>query len=150
MQIRTLEIKDLEAASAVCMAAFTKSIADSLSDEGVATFTKVAAPKSFRERMSQDTNTLVAVIEDTVVGVAGLREGHHVSMLFVNPSHQKQGIGTHLLDALLLLARSSKVTVSASLPSIPMYEKYGFVQQGEVSETAGLVYQPMDITLDSK
>ncbi|MGB2064011.1 MAG: GNAT family N-acetyltransferase, partial [Marinomonas gallaica] len=80
-------------------------------------------------------------------GVAELREGHHVSMLFVRPDHQRHGLGTQLLNALLLLARSQKVTVSASLSSIAAYQKYGFIECGDISEIAGLTYQPMDITL---
>ncbi|WP_417506682.1 GNAT family N-acetyltransferase [Marinomonas gallaica] len=147
MQIRTLQIEDLEAVSAVCMEAFMASVAKSLSEEGIATFTKVAASDAFFERMSKDTNMLVALIKDEIVGVAELREGHHVSMLFVRPDHQRHGLGTQLLNALLLLARSQKVTVSASLSSIAAYKKYGFIECGDISEIAGLTYQPMDITL---
>ncbi|SBT16037.1 putative N-acetyltransferase YafP [Marinomonas gallaica] len=147
MQIRTLQVQDLEAVSAVCMKAFMASVAESLSEEGIATFTKVAASDAFFERMSKDTHMLVALIKDEIVGVAELREGHHVSMLFVRPDHQRHGIGTQLLDALLLLARSPKITVSASLSSIAAYHKYGFIECGDINEIAGLVYQPMDITL---
>lgn len=36
------------------------------------------------------------------------------------------------------------MAVAPSLSSVPAYERYGFVLAGDVSEFAGLVYQPME------
>lgn len=143
MKIRTLQTSDVGAASAVCLAAFEHSVAVTLSDQGIATFQKVAAPESFIERMSQDTVMLIAEADSEVLGLAELREGHHVSMLFVRPDKQEQGIGKALLAALLEHARSDIITVKASLTSVSAYENYGFEITGDVGEIAGLMFQPM-------
>lgn len=147
MNIQTLAESDLETVSALCMAAFTASVAPSLSPQGVATFTQIAAADSFARRMTGDNLMLVFVRDDQVLGVIELKEGRHVAMLFVDPQQQSQGIGRQLVAAALAYARSEVVTVSASLNSVVAYKRYGFTCSGEIGESAGLVYQPMTITL---
>ena len=150
LKLRPMTTEDIDCASQICLAAFNQSVAHTVSDDGIATFFKVASPDAFQERMHKDTFMLVAEREGIVIGVAELREGHHISMLFVQPDLQQQGIGRALLHGLLNHARSHIVTVSASLTSVPAYEKYGFQVTGEVSEKAGLIYQPMSLTVDIK
>ena len=69
-------------------------------------------------------------------------------MLFIRPERQKNGIGRKLLLSSLNHARVETVTVSASLSSVTAYEKYGFECSDKVDESAGLVYQPMEIKLN--
>jgi len=147
--IRKLEEKDLKAVSAICMAAFSKSVAGALSAEGISTFTKVAQVDAFHNRMHEDNLMLVAEYEGKVEGIIELKEGRHVAMLFVDPEQQQKGIGRKLLFSALSYARVESVTVKASLPSVPAYRKYGFKCKGDVSESAGLVYQPMEIELST-
>lgn len=148
MDIRKMEEKDIEAVSTVCLASFSKSIAGTLSDKGVSTFSEIAASSAFLKRMKEDNLMLVAECGGEIEGVIELREGRHVAMLFVEPEKQMKGIGKKLLLSALRYARVDTVTVSASLPSIPAYKKYGFECKGDIAESAGLVYQPMEIVLN--
>ncbi|WP_212652364.1 GNAT family N-acetyltransferase [Marinomonas sp. CT5] len=148
MIIRKMEEKDLEAVSAVCMDSFLQSVADTLSDEGISTFSSISRCNAFLDRMKQDNLMLVAENEGKIEGVIELKEGRHVAMLFIRPESQKSGIGRKLLSSALNHAKVETVTVSASLTSVPAYEKYGFECNGEVGESAGLVYQPMEIKLN--
>ena len=93
---------------------------------------------------------LVAEIEDSIVGVAELREGRHVSMLFVRPDRQQQGVGKALFRQLVKHARSPSITVSASLSSVSAYQTFGFTLAGEINQIAGLIYQPMTMTLTNE
>ncbi|AVO56259.1 GNAT family N-acetyltransferase [Ectopseudomonas mendocina] len=138
---------DLEAVSALCISAFMTAVAPSLSPQGVAPFTQIAAADSFAKRMAGDNLMLVFVQENQVLGVIELKEGRHVAMLFVDPQQQSRGVGRQLVAAALAHARSEVVTVSASLTSVAAYERYGFNRAGEIGEYDGLVYQPMTITL---
>ncbi|MEG0245913.1 MAG: GNAT family N-acetyltransferase [Pseudomonas sp.] len=144
MQVRKLTHDDLPHTSALCLDAFMQAVAPSLSAEGVATFAKVAAAQAFAERMTGDNLMLVYVVEETLAGLIELKEGRHVAMLFVAPGWQRRGVGTRLMAAALEQAREAVVTVSASLPSVAAYQRYGFVLAGDVGEYAGLVYQPME------
>lgn len=143
VNIREMHDRDVDAVSAICMAAFSQAVADTLSDEGVATFSNIAATNAFLDRMQGDNRLLVAENHGTIVGVIELKEGRHVAMFFVSPGCQQQGIGRMLLRAALEHARVDTVTVSASLSSVPAYKKYGFVCRGDSAESAGLIYQPM-------
>lgn len=144
MHIRNLTPDDLPQASALCLEAFMQAVAPSLSAQGIETFTKVAAPQAFVERMQGDNLMLACVTQGALAGLIELKEGRHVAMLFIAPGWQRQGIGTRLMNAALEHARVDVVTVKASLSSVPAYQRYGFTLAGEVGEFAGLVYQPME------
>ena len=148
MNIRQIKAKDIEAVSASCLASFSKAVAKSLSEEGISTFSKIAASDAFRDRIKEDNLILVAESHGEIAGVIELKAGRHVAMFFVHPEQQMKGIGKKLLLSALSFARVSTVSVSASLSSVPAYEKYGFSLDGDVAESAGLIYQPMVIELN--
>lgn len=144
-RIRPARPDDLAAISAICMAAFHEAVAPSLSAQGVATFTQVAAADAFAERLQGDNHILVAEQDGDIVGVIELKEGRHLAMLFVDPACQGQGIGHALLQAVLPQLRTPAMSVRASLNAVPTYQRYGFVIDGEVGEFNGLVYQPLSL-----
>ena len=148
MNIKKMEEKDIKAVSAICIASFSKSVASTLSEEGVLTFAKIAASDAFLNRMHEDNLMLIAECDGKIEGVIELKEGRHIAMFFVKPEQQNRGIGRKLLSSALSYARAGTVTVSASLSSVPVYKKYGFECKGEIGEIAGLVYQPMEIELN--
>lgn len=144
-RIRPARPDDLAAISAICMAAFHEAVAPSLSAQGVATFTQVAAADAFAERLQGDNHILVAEQDGDIVGVIELKEGRHLAMLFVDPACQGQGIGHALLQAVLPQLRTPAMSVRASLNAVPTYQRYGFFIDGEVGEFNGLVYQPLSL-----
>jgi len=148
MHIRKLEQKDLERVSSLCMKAFMNSVAPSLSNEGVETFQSIASVGGFSNRMKEDNIILVYEENRKVNGVIELKEGRHVSMLFVAPDFQKRGIGRALVSAITPYTRAETITVSASLNSIPAYLRYGFICAGDLDEKSGLKYQPMELELN--
>ncbi|MFJ4371090.1 GNAT family N-acetyltransferase [Pseudomonas japonica] len=149
MQIRKITHEDLPSANALCLESFMLAVAPSLSAQGVDTFTKIAAQKALAERMASDNLMLVCVAEGTLAGLIELKEGRHVTMLFVAPAWQRRGVGKRLMNSALEQARANVVTVRASLSSVAAYERYGFALAGEVDEIAGLIYQPMEKRLSS-
>ncbi len=148
MIVRKMDVRDIEAVSAICCTSFSNSIAVTLSEEGKETFANIAASNAFLGRMKGDNLMLIAENDKKIEGIIELKEGRHVAMLFISPDRQKKGIGRNLLSSALKYAKVETVTVSASLSSIPAYEKYGFECKGEAKESAGLVYQPMEIKLN--
>ncbi|MHA2940487.1 GNAT family N-acetyltransferase [Vibrio sp. RC27] len=91
--VRKMEEKDLEAVSAICIDSFLQSVAGTLSDEGITTFSKIATRDAFLNRMEGDNLMLVAENDENIEGVIELKEGRHVAMLFIRPERQKSGIG---------------------------------------------------------
>lgn len=148
MAVREMKERDVEAVSAICIDSFSQSVAGTLPEEGVLTFLKIATASAFIERMKGDNLMFVAETGENIDGVIELKEGRHIAMLFVNPDCQRNGIGRMLLSSALDYVRVGTLTVKASLPSVPAYEKYGFVRKGGPGESEGLIYQPMEFELN--
>ena len=147
VKIREVKEKDLETVSKICMDSFSKSVASTLSVEGISTFSKIASRVSLLDRMKEDNLILIAECSGRIEGVIELKEGRHIALLFVDPEFQNKGVGKKLLLSALTHARVDTVTVNASLPAVPVYKKFGFECKGTVSESEGLVYQAMAIDL---
>lgn len=147
MPIRSLTPDDLPRVSQICREAFMASVAGTLSQQGIDSFSQIATSENFRTRLEGDNAMRVYVEGEEVLGVVELKAGRHLAMLFIDPLHQGRGIGRQLVTAILPQARTEVVTVSASLSSVPAYLKYGFHCCGDVAESSGLIYQPMQIAL---
>lgn len=148
--VRVARSDDLPAASAVCLAAFHDRVAPTLGAEGVATFEALAQPEAFAARQAGGNRLWVAEHAGRVVGVVELRELRHLSMLFVDPGCQGQGIGWALVQAVVPAVLAEGLTVNASLTSVEAYLRFGFTCTGEVFEQRGLVCQPMVLALEDR
>ena len=143
-----MEKDDAEEVSKIVVSSFLHSVADHLSDEGIATFMDISSPESFRKRLNEDNLMFVSEGVDGIKGIVELKEGRHVAMLFVEPEVQCMGIGRELVKEALKYSRADSVTVSASLTSVIAYEKYGFETVGQEEEKQGLRYRPMKFELN--
>lgn len=79
-------------------------------------------------------NTVVAVVDDVVVGFTDVSGSGFIDMMFVDPAVGRRGIAT----ALLLWVRteaerlgSSSLTTHASITARPFFEAHGFVVDHE-------------------
>ena len=93
----------------------------------------------------------VATVDDKIVGLVSLRNGNHISLLFVDEKYHKQGIGRELIGRLAqyLLMRTSfvKMTVHASPYGVPFYERLGFKATDKEQRQDGIIYTPMEMYL---
>lgn len=147
LTVRPLSPTDLHAANTVCISAFMASVAPTLAEEGINTFLAIAATEAFAARMAQDNLILIAERGEQAAGLIELKQGRHLAMLFVAPDQQRQGVGRQLLAAVLPHVRGELLTVSAALPSVSAYLDYGFECCGDIGQSAGLTYQPMQLHL---
>jgi len=149
MPIRKVDLTDLHSVSAVCLDAFMQSVAPTLQAEGIKTFQSIASVDALESRMDADNVMLLDEHDGDVVGFIELKKGRHIAMLFVSPGCQKRGVGKSLISAMLPYSKTDVITVSASLTSITAYLNFGFECVGEVSESEGLTYQPMELKLNA-
>lgn len=145
MKIREIHSLDLQSVSAICIDAFMQAVAPTLQAEGIKTFQEIASLESLSARLEANYKMFVCEINDKVIGFLELKEDRHIAMLFVAPNFQKKGAGKALVAYALQQTKNDKITVNASLTSVPAYLKYGFNCIGDVAESAGLIYQPMAI-----
>jgi GNAT superfamily N-acetyltransferase len=88
---------------------------------------------------------LVACPGSELAGVIALRDHSHLFHLFVAPEHQRCGIATRLWE-LARAAAPGKIavfTVNSTLSALPVYERFGFVRTGPVTEAHGIRFVPM-------
>ncbi len=152
--IRPIQVDDIPEISALVLRAFWLDMAPLLHPLGIATLQTFFSPEAMRQRLSQDHFILVAELEQRLVGMVDVRQGKHITSLFVDPPYQRQGIGRALLQAALNCMCQAKpdlkeVTVNASPNAIQAYVNYGFQAVGDLQERSGVLFIPMHLTMDS-
>jgi predicted GNAT family N-acyltransferase len=79
-----------------------------------------------------------------------MRDNRHLYHLFIAPRFQGQGLARTLWNTVRLAALASgnpgHFTVNASLTAVPVYERFGFVANGEKVETHGIAFLPMKLS----
>ena len=82
-----------------------------------------------------------------ILGVLATQSASHISLMFVDKRHHRQGIARQLLDAALdELAKNNdvtQITVNSSPYALKAYERLGFAKTGEQQEKDGIIFTPM-------
>lgn len=81
--------------------------------------------------------TLVAEIDDKIVGFADISNNGYLDRLFIHKDYQRMGIASTLLREIFSYAKSQnikEITTEASITAKPFFEKFGFaiVQKQQV------------------
>ena len=83
-----------------------------------------------------------------LVGIISLRNETHISLLFVDASYHKKGIGRSLIEYLgnyvFLEEGCQKMTVNAAPYAVEFYHKLGFYDRGLEQTNDGIRYTPME------
>lgn len=88
-----------------------------------------------------------AYAQGKLVGTVSLRNGSHISLLFVSESFQKKGIGRLLLTEaeqfVRLETNKSSMTVNAAPYATEFYHRLGFVDTDSQRQQDGILFTPM-------
>ena len=91
---------------------------------------------------------MLAFAEGKIVGAATVRDGNHLSLLFVEETYHRKGIGRALLSNmckyLKLEQGESYMTVKAAPYAVEFYERIGFVITGPEEHYSGIQVTPME------
>jgi GNAT superfamily N-acetyltransferase len=88
----------------------------------------------------------LAILDDRLCGVLGMRDGTHLYHLFVPSALHRQGIARRLWLHMLSTSThggSAPITVNASPFAVPAYEALGFRATGVRTEANGVAFIPM-------
>jgi len=130
---------------------FNEYVASDYGQDGIEEFFRFANPESMKERMKSNGFVLVAVQDDTLVGMLEFFPPNMVALLFVNLRHH--GIAKNLLSQSIDKARiidpslSSLVTHSSPYAKA-IYQKMGFRNTGNVKTENGITFIPMELLLE--
>jgi GNAT superfamily N-acetyltransferase len=90
---------------------------------------------------------VLAFADDQLAGLIAMRDLGHLFHLFVNPGFQGQGLAAELWRRARLHAdeggHGNTYTVNSSLNAIPVYKRFGFTANGEVTVMHGISFLPM-------
>jgi GNAT superfamily N-acetyltransferase len=153
VHVRPLRPHDEQAVSHLVAHVFMKFIAPLYEPEGITEFLQYASPAETARRLHHEHAMWVAESHGKLVGVIEVRDFDHISLLFVDEAHQRQGVAhglvTHALEA--CLARKphlTEFTVFASPNAVAAYERWGFRATGPEQSRNGMRFVPM--LLDAK
>ncbi len=151
--IRPILPEDIQPATDLVRRVFQESVAPLYGPDGVREFMAYASLEPFTQRLRE--NHLAFVAEDeygTLVGMVEVRDHRHLSLLFVETAHQRNGIGRGLIASAIEACRAARpgltgLTVNASPNSVGAYQKTGFVAVEPEQEKNGIRFVPMVLIL---
>ena len=147
MLIRDANRNDVPAISRCISDAVREHIAPTQSTNATAHLLSQMDENSIATYLAGDYQFFVAETESNIVGVSAVKLPSHLFYLFVLPGFDRRGIGTRLWNHtnawMVLNCHCDQITVNASLNSVAIYQRLGFVAIGEVLEMHEVRFQPM-------
>ena len=147
MEFRAGSPADAEAIAAL-IASFQSELTDDPSGAGAERYLASVSVQAEREYLASERyRYLLAYSDSQLAGFIAIRDGSHLFHLFVERSHQRQGIGRRLwelaLEELCAPSRDGGFTVNSSLSAVPVYHAFGFVPAGSIQSMHGISFPPM-------
>jgi GNAT superfamily N-acetyltransferase len=147
MDFRAGSPADAEAIAAL-IDSFRSELTDDPSGAGADEYLASVSVQAEREYLASERyRYLVAYSDSQLAGFIAIRDGCHLFHLFVERSHQRQGIARRLWERALaeLCAPNSDggFTVNSSLRAVPVYQTLGFVSAGSIQSMHRISFLPM-------
>jgi len=134
--------------SDVTMAAARELQGTDFNDEGWERFNNINTPDEFRKRLTDTAFSIFCCMEsDRVQGFISIKDNEKIDQLFVLPEVQNRGIATQLWQAAKDRATQQGATgnfwVRSSSIAVKVYQRFGFVAEGERETVNGISFQLM-------
>ena len=147
MEFRAGSPADAEQIAAL-IASFQSELTDDPSGAGAEHYLASVSVQAEREYLASERYRYVVAYSDSrFAGFIAIRDSSHLFHLFVERSHQRQGIARRLWEQVLreLNAPGSEggFTVNSSLSAVPVYQAFGFVPAGAIQSMHGISFLPM-------
>lgn len=148
IEIRQIRREEFDQAMAIAWKTFLEFEADIYTKQGVKSFYDFIYDPLL-EKMFLLGSYLIfgAFIEGKMVGIAGVRNQNHLSLLFVEKEYHKMGIGSALVSSAFQYSfqeyKEREYTVNASPYAVEFYHKLGFWDVSAEISKDGITYTPM-------
>lgn len=152
MIIRTATPADSELISKLVSQLSEKYITNEFSSKGRESLLKSMTPAAIKTYIQSGYRYHVAMLENKLVGVVGVKENRHLYHLFVDENHQRQGIASELWrvasQVCLDEGNPGVFTVSSSTYAKAVYEHLGFVAKSGPQNKNDVIVIPMRLTIN--
>ena len=151
-EIRPAGQDEWEEAMGLAWKTFLEFEAGDYAPEGIRSFEDFISDTGLKRMfLSGDYQMMVAWSKGRMVGMITLRNETHISLLFVEKSSHRQGIGRALIGKMADYARkrfgADCLTVNASPYGVLFYHKLGFKDLGPQQRREGIIFTPMKYVL---
>ena len=148
-EIRWARPEDWKKAMDMVWDTFMKYEGEDYSSEGIRNFYDFIYDEGlYRSFLNGDYMAIVAVDGEQIVGFASIRDGNLLSLLFVEESYHKEGIGSALVERLCTYLKREMgqtcMKVKASPYGLGFYERIGFHATMPELHYAGIRVTPME------
>lgn len=117
-------------------------------------FSQTLTTEAFSSRITSeeyDNYVYVNASDKTELnGYISLKKPNHLYHLFVAPNHHKKGIARELWQYVLTEHPCENYLLRSSLYAVPIYKKFGFVEEGEISNKDNISFQAMKFSHKNK
>ena len=118
------------------------------SEEGIESFFEFVNDRDLKRHfLLGDYELYVALAKGRIVGLITRRNGGHISLLFVDQSFQRKGVGSALVGYLSEYLRKEEglhyLTVDAAPSAAVFYRKAGFWDLAPLQHKQGITFIPM-------
>jgi GNAT superfamily N-acetyltransferase len=119
-------------------------------EEGWSRFIELNTPLEFEKKLTNSDFAIMSCVEaNLMLGFISLKEREKVDQLFVIPEARKRGVAALLWQSAKKHAiekgASGNFWVRSSSVAVPVYQKFGFVLDGERHTFAGIGFQLMKL-----
>ena len=152
LTVRPGRVEDAERISALVLQASEEFIVAEFAAADRAYFLGHHSPAEVAARLAGAYRFYIAESGSLLVGVAAVREPHHLYYLFVAASHHRKGVARALWSGVLADAAfqdQTLFTVNSSNYAVAAYERLGFRRCGPQEQKHGVVFNPMEYQRDS-
>ncbi len=139
MTIRKLMETEINQGLELALNVFLEYEAPDYSEEGVETFKNYIEDKEAMLALE----FYGAFKNEMLVGVMGVRNKNHITLLFIKGKFHKQGIGRMLLGIAIEDLSKEFVTVNSSPYAVEFYHKMGFKDVESEKTISGIRFTPM-------
>lgn len=146
--IRKARLEEWDDVMAMTWKTFVRFEAKDYTKEGVRSFFDFISDPVLQRMFINDAYPMfVAEDKGKIIGMITLREGTHISLLFVDEAYHRQGVGSSLMRTIWEFIRTEVgkeiVTVNAAPYGVGFYHKLGFTDLGPEEARDGIRYTPM-------
>jgi GNAT superfamily N-acetyltransferase len=132
--------------------AFDEFVAPGYSEEGNRFFYDFIVPEKMAQRQLQERVLWCALSDGNIIGIIEMRDGNHISLLFVDKAFHRQGVAKMLMDTAIENAKLknpdiSNIQVHSSPYAVAIYERFGFHPNHDFQVANGIRYLPMEMRL---
>lgn len=141
--------QEWEVAMGLVWETFLRFEGDDYTTQGIKNFYNFITDDKLRRSFLKGEYQMMAAFDGKrMIGIASLRNGNHLSLLFVDEAYHKKGVGRELLRQLFLYLKNEAgeryISVKSSPYAVNFYRKLGFRAVTPEEEFSGIRVTSME------